>query len=103
MAPYFNDSSVIATKSTVPAGTSREIKRRLHELRPDRDLVVCSNPEFLREGSAIRDFMHPDRVLIGCSDSHARDVMLQLYNPWRVATRQSRLSARVGRTCQIRS
>jgi UDPglucose 6-dehydrogenase len=81
MAPYLNESSVIATKSTVPVGTSREIKRRLHELRPDLDLVVCSNPEFLREGSAIRDFMHPDRVLIGCSDSHARDVMLQLYHP----------------------
>ena len=63
MAPHLDGSTVIATKSTVPVGTSREIKRRLRELRPDLDVVVCSNPEFLREGSAIRDFTHPDRVL----------------------------------------
>ena len=50
----------------MPVGTSRDIERRLRELRPDLDVVVCSNPEFLREGSAIRDFTHPDRVLIGC-------------------------------------
>ena len=68
-------STVIATKSTVPVGTSREIERRLKELRPDLDVVVCSNPEFLREGSAIRDFTHPDRVLIGCDSERGREVM----------------------------
>jgi UDPglucose 6-dehydrogenase len=81
MAPHINDSTVIATKSTVPVGTSREIERRLHELRPDLNVPVCSNPEFLREGSAIRDFTHPDRVLIGCDDARGREVMQRLYQP----------------------
>jgi UDPglucose 6-dehydrogenase len=81
MAPHLDGTTVIATKSTVPVGTSREIDRRLRELRPDLDLVVCSNPEFLREGSAIRDFTHPDRVLIGCDDARGREVMERLYKP----------------------
>jgi UDPglucose 6-dehydrogenase len=81
MAPHLNGSTVIATKSTVPVGTSRDIERQLRELRPDLDVVVCSNPEFLREGSAIRDFTHPDRVLIGCEDSRGREVMRRLYQP----------------------
>jgi UDPglucose 6-dehydrogenase len=65
----------------VPVGTSREIERRLRELRPDLDVAVCSNPEFLREGSAIQDFTHPDRVLIGCADERGREVMKRLYKP----------------------
>jgi UDPglucose 6-dehydrogenase len=81
MAPYLNLGTIIATKSTVPVGTSREIERRLRELRPDLDIVVCSNPEFLREGSAIHDFTHPDRVLIGCEDGRGREVMQRLYQP----------------------
>ena len=81
MAPHLNVSTVIATKSTVPVGTSRDIERRLRELRPDLDVAVCSNPEFLREGSAIRDFTHPDRVLIGCDNPRGRDVMQRLYQP----------------------
>jgi len=81
MAPHLNGSAVIATKSTVPVGTSREIERQLRELRPDVDFVVCSNPEFLREGSAIRDFTHPDRVLIGCDDPRGREMMRRLYEP----------------------
>jgi UDPglucose 6-dehydrogenase len=81
MAPYLDDTMIIATKSTVPVGTSREIKRRLLELRPDLDVVVCSNPEFLREGSALRDFTHPDRVLIGCDDPRGLEVMQRLYQP----------------------
>jgi UDPglucose 6-dehydrogenase len=81
MAPYLRAGTTVATKSTVPVGTSREIERRLRELRPALDLVVCSNPEFLREGSAIRDFTHPDRVLIGCDDERGREVMRRLYQP----------------------
>jgi UDPglucose 6-dehydrogenase len=81
MAPHLNGSTIIATKSTVPVGTSRDIERRLRQLRPDVDVVVCSNPEFLREGSAIRDFTHPDRVLIGCDDGRGREVMRRLYHP----------------------
>ena len=81
MAPYLSDSTIVATKSTVPVGTSRDIARRLCELRPDLNIIVCSNPEFLREGSAIRDFTHPDRVLIGCEEGRGRDVMRRLYQP----------------------
>ena len=81
MAPHLDGYTIIVTKSTVPVGTSREIKRQLSELRPDLDVIVCSNPEFLREGSAIRDFTHPDRVLIGCEAGRGRDVMQRLYQP----------------------
>jgi UDPglucose 6-dehydrogenase len=81
MAPHLDGNTIIATKSTVPVGTSREVKRQLGELRPDLDIVVCSNPEFLREGSAIVDFMHPDRVLIGCEEARGREVMRRLYQP----------------------
>jgi UDPglucose 6-dehydrogenase len=81
LAPNISDLMVIATKSTVPVGTSREIERRLKALRPDGDFAVCSNPEFLREGSAIRDFTHPDRVLVGCDSVHGRKVMERLYEP----------------------
>jgi len=81
VAPHLRAGTVVATKSTVPVGTSREIERRLRQQRPDLDIAVCSNPEFLREGSAIQDFMHPDRILVGCDDSRAREVMQRLYKP----------------------
>src|SRR5918999_537632 len=81
IAPHLNGFTVITTKSTVPVGTSREIVRRLRKLRPDADFAVCSNPEFLREGSAIQDFTHPDRVLVGCEDARARELMERLYKP----------------------
>jgi UDPglucose 6-dehydrogenase len=81
IAPHLQGFTVIVTKSTVPVGTSREIERRLKALRPDGDFAVCSNPEFLREGSAIQDFMHPDRVLVGVDDDRARELMGRLYKP----------------------
>ena len=81
LAPHLKDFTVIATKSTVPVGTSREIERRLRLLRPDADFAVCSNPEFLREGSAIYDFTHPDRVLVGCDEERAQELMERLYKP----------------------
>lgn len=81
LAPHAEQGVVITTKSTVPVGTSREIERRLRTLRPDLKFAVCSNPEFLREGSAIRDFTHPDRVLIGVDSELGRDVMARLYAP----------------------
>jgi UDPglucose 6-dehydrogenase len=81
LAPHLNGFTVIVTKSTVPVGTSREIERRLRAIRADADFAVCSNPEFLREGSAIQDFMHPDRVLVGADDDRARELMGRLYQP----------------------
>jgi UDPglucose 6-dehydrogenase len=81
LAPHLDHFTVIVTKSTVPVGTSREIERRLRALRPDGDFAICSNPEFLREGSAIQDFMHPDRVLVGVDDDRARELMGRLYKP----------------------
>ncbi|MDX2259256.1 MAG: UDP-glucose/GDP-mannose dehydrogenase family protein [Hyphomicrobiaceae bacterium] len=81
IAPHLSGFTVVTTKSTVPVGTSREIERRLKDLRPDGDYAVASNPEFLREGSAIQDFTHPDRVLVGLDDARAREVMERLYKP----------------------
>ena len=81
LAPHVGPEIVVTTKSTVPVGTSREIERRLRALRPDVDFSVCSNPEFLREGSAIRDFTHPDRVLVGVDSARGREVMERLYEP----------------------
>ncbi|WP_244500340.1 UDP-glucose dehydrogenase family protein [Methyloceanibacter methanicus] len=81
LAPHARSNVVITTKSTVPVGTGREIERRLRQLRPDADFAVCSNPEFLREGSAIRDFTHPDRVLVAAADGRGREVMARLYEP----------------------
>jgi UDPglucose 6-dehydrogenase len=73
--------TVVITKSTVPVGTGDEVERIIREARPDCDCAVVSNPEFLREGAAIRDFKHPDRIVIGCSDERARAVMSELYRP----------------------
>ena len=81
LAPHLDGFTVITTKSTVPVGTSREIERRLRKVNPNADFAVASNPEFLREGSAIQDFTHPDRVLIGCDDKRADTLMRRLYQP----------------------
>jgi UDPglucose 6-dehydrogenase len=73
--------TVVITKSTVPVGTGDEVERIIRETRPDADFTVVSNPEFLREGAAIRDFKLPDRIVIGTADMRAREVMSELYRP----------------------
>ena len=73
--------AVIVTKSTVPVGTSRAIAEIISTTRPDLDFDVASNPEFLREGNAIGDFMRPDRVVIGAESDRAREVLGRLYRP----------------------
>ena len=73
--------TVIVTKSTVPVGTGRRIREILKSVRPELEVDVASNPEFLREGSAIPDFMRPDRVVIGVETDRAREVLRQLYRP----------------------
>jgi UDPglucose 6-dehydrogenase len=72
---------VIVTKSTVPVGTGDEVERIVRKTRPELDLAVASNPEFLREGSAIEDFKRPDRIVIGCEDQRSRDTMSEVYRP----------------------
>jgi UDPglucose 6-dehydrogenase len=73
--------TVVITKSTVPVGTGDEVERIIHDARPDADVAVVSNPEFLREGAAIQDFKHPDRIVVGTNDVRARQVIADLYRP----------------------
>ncbi len=73
--------TVVATKSTVPLGTGDEVERIIRQINPAADVAVVSNPEFLREGSAIVDFKKPDRIVIGLSDERARAVMTEVYRP----------------------
>jgi UDPglucose 6-dehydrogenase len=81
VAPLLSETAVVVTKSTVPVGTGDEIERILREERPDADLQVVSNPEFLREGAAIQDFKHPDRIVVGTDDARARAVLAEIYRP----------------------
>ncbi len=73
--------TVVVTKSTVPVGTGDEIEKIIKRIRPDADVAVVSNPEFLREGAAINDFKRPDRVVVGIEDERARAVMTEIYRP----------------------
>jgi UDPglucose 6-dehydrogenase len=73
--------AVVVTKSTVPVGTGRRIAQIMAHVAPALEVDVASNPEFLREGSAIRDFMQPDRVVVGCATERAREVLGRLYAP----------------------
>ncbi|RUT34820.1 UDP-glucose/GDP-mannose dehydrogenase family protein [Arsenicitalea aurantiaca] len=74
--------ALVVTKSTVPVGTGDTIERIIATARPDADLVVVSNPEFLREGTAIADFLKPDRIVVGTEDARARAVMAEIYRPF---------------------
>ena len=73
--------AVIVTKSTVPLGTNRQVKQTIAKANPDADFDVASNPEFLREGAAIDDFMRPDRVVVGVQNERAAEVMSEIYRP----------------------
>ncbi len=73
--------TVVITKSTVPVGTGDEVERIIREARPQAEFAVVANPEFLREGAAIRDFKLPDRIVVGSEDVRAREVMSELYRP----------------------
>ena len=81
IAENMDGYTVVVTKSTVPVGTGDEVEKIIRETRPDADFDVVSNPEFLREGSAIADFTHPDRVVIGTESDRAQEVMRELYRP----------------------
>jgi UDPglucose 6-dehydrogenase len=81
IASLIKSTAVVITKSTVPVGTGDEIENILHQKRPDADIQVASNPEFLREGAAIQDFKHPDRIVVGSDDDRARKVLAEIYRP----------------------
>jgi UDPglucose 6-dehydrogenase len=81
IAPLISSAAVVITKSTVPVGTGDEIENILREQRPDADIQVVSNPEFLREGAAIQDFKHPDRIVVGSDDDRARKILAEIYRP----------------------
>ena len=81
IASIAKDYLVIVTKSTVPVGTNRQVKQVVKKTNPDLDFDVASNPEFLREGAAIEDFMKPDRVVVGVQTERAADVMAEVYRP----------------------
>ncbi|HWL31148.1 MAG TPA: UDP-glucose/GDP-mannose dehydrogenase family protein [Xanthobacteraceae bacterium] len=81
IAAALDGFTVVVTKSTVPVGTGDEVERIIREVRPDADFAVVSNPEFLREGAAIRDFKLPDRIVVGADDARAEKVMAALYRP----------------------
>lgn len=81
VAEVMDGYTVVVTKSTVPVGTGREVAQIIRDTRPDADFDVASNPEFLREGAAINDFMRPDRVVIGTLEARAQEVLRELYRP----------------------
>ncbi len=81
IADAMNGYTVVVTKSTVPVGTGDEISRIIRERRPDAEFDIVSNPEFLREGAAISDFMRPDRVVVGVETERAKALMAELYRP----------------------
>jgi UDPglucose 6-dehydrogenase len=81
VALHLRDYTVIVDKSTVPVGTARQVARIIKEANPEADFDVASNPEFLREGAAINDFMRPDRVVIGVESDRAEEVLRAIYRP----------------------
>tara|TARA_R110000765_G_scaffold240948_1_gene343174 strand:+ start:908 stop:2212 length:1305 start_codon:yes stop_codon:yes gene_type:complete len=81
IAGLMDGFTVIVTKSTVPVGTGDEVEQIVRDARPDGDFAVVSNPEFLREGAAIKDFKIPDRIVVGTEDERARQLMRELYRP----------------------
>ena len=81
IAQHLTGYTVVVTKSTVPVGTGREVEAIIRRAAPQAEFDVASNPEFLREGAAIGDFMRPDRVVVGTTSARARDIMQALYRP----------------------
>jgi len=86
IAAALPEFAVVVTKSTVPVGTGDEVERIIRDENPTAVFAVVSNPEFLREGAAIQDFKHPDRIVIGTEDARARSVMAQVYRPLHLNT-----------------
>ena len=99
IAAALSGFTVVVTKSTVPVGTGDEVERLIREANPSADVVVASNPEFLREGAAIRDFKFPDRIVIGTSDERGRKVLGDIYRP--LSLNQAPLMYTARRTAEL--
>ena len=99
IAAALSGFTVVITKSTVPVGTGDEVERLIREANPSADVVVASNPEFLREGAAIRDFKFPDRVVVGTSDERGRKVLGDVYRP--LSLNQAPLMFTARRTAEL--
>jgi len=81
IAKNLNGYTVIVTKSTVPVGTGIEVKKIIEKINPNANFDIASNPEFLREGNAIEDFMRPDRVVVGIENNKAKEIISSIYKP----------------------
>jgi UDPglucose 6-dehydrogenase len=99
IAAALSGFTVVITKSTVPVGTGDEVERLILETNPAADFAVASNPEFLREGAAIRDFKFPDRIVVGTSDERARKVLGEIYRP--LSLNQAPLMYTARRTAEL--
>ena len=99
IAAALSGFTVVVTKSTVPVGTGDEVERLIRETNPSADVVVASNPEFLREGAAIRDFKFPDRIVVGTSDERGRKVLGDIYRP--LSLNQAPLMFTARRTAEL--
>jgi UDPglucose 6-dehydrogenase len=99
IAKVVSGFTVVVTKSTVPVGTGDEVERLIREVNPAADVVVASNPEFLREGAAIRDFKFPDRIVIGTADERGRKVLGDIYRP--LSLNQAPLMFTARRTAEL--
>ena len=101
IAPYLQDGSVVVVKSTVPVGTGLKVREYLKG-KTTKKFSVVNNPEFLKEGSAVEDFMKPERIIIGASENEAAQIVEELYEPFnRQAKRTIRMSTGVGKTHPI--
>jgi len=95
VGPHLDGFTVVVNKSTVPVGTAERVKRIIADTNADADFTVASNPEFLKEGVAVQDFMHPDRVIIGTDDERAKNLLNRLYKPFfRTSERLFHMTAR---------
>lgn len=103
LAAYLDGYTVVATKSTVPVGTGDEIEAIIKKVNPAADVDVISLPEFLREGFAVHDFFHPDRIVIGTDSRRAREVMRRLYAPFADKTEMLEVSRRSSETIKYAS
>src|SRR5882757_3209585 len=99
IAAALSGFTVVVTKSTVPVGTGDEVERLIRETNKAADFVVASNPEFLREGAAIRDFKFPDRIVVGTADERARKVLGDVYRP--LSLNQAPLMFTARRTAEL--